>query len=60
MENFQKRGGGGNFYSKNYFADFGPLKKAFFFGRFPKKVQHNFPKMREGEWGQRLYANANV
>ena len=30
---------------KIYVTDFGLLHRAFF-GRFPKKMQHNFPKMR--------------
>ena len=47
--NFPKnsKGGGGIFNPKIYIADFGPVYRAFF-GRFPKKLQHKFPKM----WGR--------
>ena len=42
------RGGGEVIFNlKIYVADFEPLKGAFF-GRFPKKLQHNFLKMRGG------------
>ena len=39
-ENFQRGGG-----AEIYVADFGPLYRAFF-GRLPKKLQDDFPKMR--------------
>ena len=42
---FQRRGV--IFNPKNYVAEFGPLDRALF-GRFPKKWQHDFPKMRGG------------
>ena len=47
-ENFQMEGGGVIFNSKIYIADFGPSDMVSF-GLFPKKLQHNFLKMRGGQ-----------